>query len=179
MKNSVRVFWVGMLALAGLLFAAPSVASQEENKLLAVFFGRFANYIELPDRAASQFVITLVDENPFGSLLEDLYRGKVIGGKPVAIRYATRVEEIGQSDMLFITLVNPRSRQEAIDYATKNSILTISTAMGFAERGGIIQLDFLQQHTRIKINHAAAVKSNIRIGAPLLSLATVIRGETR
>lgn len=179
MKNCHRMVRLAVLALAGLMFAAPGLASQEENKLLAVFFGRFANYIELPDRAASQFVITLVDENPFGSLLEDLYRGKVIAGKPVAIRYATRVEDIGQSDMLFITLVNPRSRQEAIDYATKHSILTISTAMGFAERGGIIQLDFLQQHTRIKINHGAALKSNIRIAAPLLSLATVIRGDAR
>ncbi|MCF8167670.1 MAG: YfiR family protein [Rhodoferax sp.] len=154
-------------------------ASQEENKLIAVFLGRFANYIELPDRASKQFVITLVDENPFGSLLTDLYQGKLIGGKPVVIRYATRVEEIGQSDILFITLVNPKTRQEAIDYAARNSILTISTAMGFAERGGIIQLDFLQQHTRIKINHGAAVKSNIRIGAPLLSLTTVIRGDAQ
>ena len=174
MKNKVVLF---VLMLYGLLFSASGFASQEENKLMAVFFGRFASYIELPDRAATQFVITLVDENPFGSLLDDLYRGKLIGGKPVAIRHASRVEDIGQSDMLFITLVNPRTRQDAIDYATKNSILTISTAMGFAERGGIIQLDFLQQHTRIKINHAAAVKSNIRIGAALLSVATVIRGE--
>lgn len=145
--------------------------------MLAVFFGRFASYIELPQRAAEQFVITVIDENPFGSLLDDLYRGKLINGKPVLIRYATKVDEVGQCDILFITLVNPRTRQEAIDYGAKKSILTISTASGFAERGGIIQLDFLQQHTRIKINHGAAVKSNIRIGAPLLSLATVIRGD--
>jgi hypothetical protein len=110
-------------------------------------------------------------------LLTDLYRGKVINGKPVEIRHVTRVEDIGQSDILFVTLVNPARRQEAIAYARQNSILSISTSMGFAESGGIIQLDFLQQHTRIKINHGAAVKSNIKIGAPLLSLATVIRGE--
>lgn len=166
------------LLLMAQLFAGPAGASQEENKLMAVFFGRFASYIELPDRSAKHFVITLIDENPFGSLLDELYQGKVINGKPVVIRYVTRIEDIGQCDILFITLVNPRTRQDTIDYGTRNSILTISTATGFAERGGIIQLDFLQQHTRIKINHAAAVKSNIRIGAPLLSLATVIRGDT-
>ena len=169
----------GLVLLAAQVLAAPAFASEEENKLLAVFFGRFSNYIELPDRSARQFVITLIDENPFGSLLDELYKGKLINGKPVDIRYVTRVEDIGQSDILFVTLVNPRTRQEAIDYASKKSILTISTAMGFAERGGIIQLDFLQQHTRIKINHGAAVKSNIRIGAPLLSLATVIRGDAQ
>ena len=170
-----KIAW--LVLLAAQLLAAPAFAGEDEYKLLAVFFGRFSSYIELPDRSARQFVITIIDENPFGNLLDELYKGKLINGKPVEIRYVTRVDDIGQSDILFVSLVNPRTRQEAIDYASKKSILTISTAMGFAERGGIIQLDFLQQHTRIKINHAAAVKSNIRIGAPLLSLATVIRGE--
>ncbi len=174
MKNKAMAF---AFLLIGQLCAAPAWANQEENKLLAVFLGRFASYIDMPDRAAGQFVITVIDENPFGNLLDELYRGKAIGGKPVLIRYATKIDEVGQSDILFITLVNPRTRQEAIDYGIKKSILTISTAMGFAERGGIIQLDFLQQHPRIKINHASAVKSNIRIGAALLSLATVIRGD--
>jgi hypothetical protein len=172
--------WVLLVvALLAQLVAATAQASQEENRLMAVFLGRFASYIELPDRASKLFVITVIDENPFGSLLDDLYAGKMIGGKPVLIRYATKVEDVGQSDLLFITLVNPRARQDAIDYGAKHSILTVSTATGFAERGGIIQLDFLQQHTRIKINHAAALKSNIRIGAPLLSLASVIRGDAQ
>lgn len=173
----IHRLWLLLLFAAQLLCGSAS-ASQEENKLMAVFLGRFASYIELPDRGAKQFVITLIDENPFGSLLDDLYLGKLINGKPVVIRYATRIEDIGQSDLLFITLVNPSTRQDAIQYGAKNSILTISTAIGFAERGGMIQLDFLQQQTRIKINHAAALKSNIRIGAPLLSLATVVKGGT-
>jgi hypothetical protein len=174
MKN--KLVLLALLAL-GQLWPSVALASQEENKLLAVFLGRFASYIEFPENKAGQFVITVIDENPFGNLLDELYQGKVLGGKPVLIRYATKIEDVGQSDIMFITLVNPRTRQDAIDYGVKKSILTISTAMGFAERGGIIQLDFLQQHPRIKINHGAAVKSNIRIGAPLLSLATVIRGD--
>lgn len=174
MKNRLLCI---VLLLMGPLFCPLAHAGQEEIKLLAVFFGRFASYIDLPERTAGSYVITLLDDNPFGSMLDELYRGKMVGGKPVVVRYATKLEQVGQTDILFITLVNPRSRQEAIEYALKNAILTISTATGFAERGGIIQVDFVQQQTRIKINHAAAVKSNIRIGAPLLSLATVIRGD--
>lgn len=173
--------WIFLLltVLIGQLFSAPALASDEEKKLMAVFFGRFSSYIELPNKSAPKFIITLIDENPFGNLLDDLYKDKTIAGKPVEIHYVTRVEEIGQCDILFVTLVNPRSRQAAIDYARKNSILTISHASGFAERGGIIQLDFVQQRTRIKINYDAALKSNIRIGAPLLSLATVIREDAK
>lgn len=161
------------------IFSLPAYAGEEENKLMAVFFSRFSSYIELPDRSARKFVITLIDENPFGEFLNEFYRNKTISGKPVEIHLVNQSEEIGQTDILFVTLENPRARQAAIDYAQKNSILTISQAKGFAERGGIIQLDFLQQGTRIKINHDAAVKSKLRIAAPLLALATVVKGEMR
>jgi len=173
-----RIFLLAA-ALIGQMFSLSVLASEEDNKLMAVFFGRFSSYIEWPNRSDKNFVITLIDENPFGNLLDDLYKNKTIDGKPVEIHYVTQVDQIGASDILFVTLINPRARQAAIDYAQKNSILTVSHFNGFAERGGIIQLDFIQQRTRIKINYDAAVKSNIRIGAPLLSLATVIRGEVR
>lgn len=168
------------IALAGCALAAalcaPAQAGEDEKKLMAVFFGRFSSYVELPGQFADRFVITLIDENPFGSLLDELYRQKTINGKPVEVRAVTRVEDIGRTDILFITLEAPRARQAAIEHAQANSILSISHAKGFAERGGIIQVDFVQQKARLKINHDAALKSNIRIGAPLLALATVIRG---
>jgi len=165
------------LAAFALLFFWPTAwASDVERRLEAVFLGRFASYIEWPEQPRSRFVITLIDENPFGSLLDELYKDKSIHGKPIEVRYATRVDQIGQCDLLFITLDTVASRQAAIDHAQRNGILTISEAKGFAERGGVIQLNFVDQKTRIKINHDAAVRSGIRIGAPLLSIASVIGG---
>lgn len=165
------------LAAFALLISVPTAwASDVERRLEAVFLGRFASYIEWPERPRSSFVITLIDENPFGSLLDELYKDKRIHGRPIEVRYATRVDEIGHCDLLFITLDTVASRQAAIDHAQRNGILTISEAKGFAERGGIIQLNFVDQKTRIKINHDAAVRSGIRIGAPLLSIASVIGG---
>jgi hypothetical protein len=166
--------WLAALML--LIFWPTAWASDVERRLEAVFLGRFANYIEWPQHARNRFVITLIDENPFGSLLAELYQDKRIHGKPIEVRYATRVDEIGQCDLLFITLDTVASRQAAIDHAQRNGILTISEARGFAERGGIIQLNFVDQKTRIKINHDAAIRSGIRIGAPLLSIASVIGG---
>ncbi|WP_277057763.1 YfiR family protein [Trichlorobacter lovleyi] len=164
-------------ALLLVLISPPHLhASDMERRLEAVFLGRFANYIELPDRSRSRFVITLIDDNPFGGMLDQIYKDKTIHGKPIEIRTTTRVREIGKTDILFITLSTTAARQEAIDYAQRNGIVTISEARGFAERGGIIQLNFVGQKTQIKINYAAAQKSGIRIGAPLLSIATVLRG---
>ncbi|WP_306607864.1 YfiR family protein [Azonexus sp.] len=168
-----------MVGLLSLLQAPWVYAGDEERKLEAVFIGRFASYIDWPDkdRERERFVITLLDDNPFGKLLDDLYRDKRIHNKPIELRYANKLEQVGETDVLFITLRNAAARLAATEFAHKNGILTISEAKGFAESGGIIQLDFVEQKTRIKINHAAAVKSGLKIGAPLLSIATVLRGD--
>lgn len=171
--------WIA--ALLALLQAVPAWAGDEERKLEAVFIGRFASYIEwpvkTPDKVHDKFVITLLDDNPFGTLLDHLYQDKRIHGKAIELKYATRLDQVGDTDLLFITLSTVAARQAAIAHAQKSSILTISEAKGFAESGGIIQLDFVEQKARIKINHDAAVKSGLKIGAPLLSIATVLRGE--
>ncbi|MCX7897621.1 MAG: YfiR family protein [Rhodocyclaceae bacterium] len=158
-------------------FLASPLASEEEKKLQAVFIGRFASYVEWPDGRRERFVITLLDDNPFGNLLGELYHDKRINGKPVELRHARRLEEVGETDILFITVANFQARRAAIEYAQKNGILTISEIKGFAENGGIIQIDFVEQRVRIKINYDAAMKSGLKIGAPLLSIATVLRGE--
>ena len=182
-----------MVGLLSLLQAPWVYAGDEERKLEAVFIGRFASYIDWPekdkekdkekgkekgkDKERERFVITLLDDNPFGKLLDDLYRDKRIHNKRIELRYAKSLDQVGETDVLFITLSNALARLAAIEFAHKNSILTISEAKGFAESGGVIQLDFVEQKIRIKINHAAAVKSGLKIGAPLLSIATVLRGE--
>lgn len=166
-----------MVALLTLLQAPWAVAGDEERKLEAVFIGRFASYIEWPARQRERFVITLLDDNPFGPLLDNLYHDKRIHQKPIELRYANRLEQVGDTDVLFITLVSHTARLAAIAHARRHGILTISEAKGFAESGGIIQLDFVEQKARIKINHDAAVASGFRIGAPLLSIATVLRGS--
>lgn len=171
-RHLARLTW---LTLALLACTATAWAGDEERKLEAVFLGRFANYIEWPANNRSSVVITLIDDNPFGNLLDALYKDKKIHNKRVEFRHVTRVEDIGITDILFVTLDTVQRRQSTIDYAQANAILSISEARGFAERGGIIQINFVEQHPRITINHDAALRSRIRIAAPLLSIARVIK----
>ena len=175
----LRLLTHGILLLLMWSAAGLAWAGDEERKLEAVFLGRFANYIEWPANTRATVVITLIDENPFGTLLDELYKDKKIQGKPIDIKRVTKVEDIGTTDILFVTLDTVQSRQVAIDYAQKNAILSISEAKGFAERGGLIQINFVEQRPLITINHEAAVKSKIKIGAPLLSIARVIKEQAK
>ncbi|WP_263833937.1 YfiR family protein [Sulfurospirillum oryzae] len=162
------------ILLLGLVVAL-AWGSDEERKLEAAFLGRFASYIDWEAKSKEYFIITLIDENPFGSILNNLYIDKRIKGKPVLVRLVRKVEEIGLTDLLFITLNTQKDRLEAIRYAQEHSILSISESRGFAGSGGIIQLNFVDQKIRITINHDAATRSGIKIASPLLSVATVLQ----
>jgi len=167
---------VAALLFIGVLF--PLYASNQERDLQAVFVGRFAKFTQWPHQNQKFFYITLIDKDPFDHLLEELYRDKTIHDKPIKIRYVSKIEEIGYTDILFITLDNQEEVQRAIEYATKHSILTISTQRGFAQRGGIIQLSFVMQKPHLVINNAAAKDAKIQIQAPLLAIAQeIITGE--
>ena len=165
------VIWVLLLGIL-----SPAFASNQERDLQAVFLGRFAKFIEWPNTSHEKFIITLIDENPFENLLDDLYRDKTIHGKEIEIHYVTNVADIKYSDILFITLDSQKGEKEAIKYAQENSILSISAKRGFAQRGGIIQLNFVMQKSHLVINNYSALESNIKISAPLLAIAkNVIR----
>lgn len=164
----IKIILISIL-ICGVL--APAFAANEERDLQAVFLGRFAKFIEWPEKNTEKFIITLIDENPFDNLLDDLYRDKNIHNKSIEIQYVTRIDDIKETDILFITLDNPVEVQKVIEYAQKQSILTISEHRGFAQRGGIIQLNFVMQKTQLKINYASALKSKIKISSPLLAIA--------
>lgn len=66
------------------------------------------------------------------------------------------------------------ARQAAITYAQRHGILTIGDPRVSPSRSGIIQITFVEQNVLIKISYDAAVKAGLH-GAPLLSIATVLR----
>ncbi len=170
--------------VCGVLLCSTALAwaSDVQLQLKAVFLGRFASYVQwMQEDDHATFEIAVLGSNPFGSQLHTLYTDKRIQGKPVHIRVARDLSELQQlempPDMLFVALPTVAARQAAIAYARIHGILTVSDAKGFAEQGGIIQMNFVEQNVQIKINYDAAVQSGLQIAAPLLSIATVLRGN--
>mgnify|MGYP005856460491 CR=1 FL=1 len=98
-----------MITLIILSMTMPVLASNQELDLQAVFLGKFAKFIQWPQQNKAKFIITLIDENPFDNLLDALYKDKTIHSKPIEIRYVTQIEDIKDTDILFITLAACRT----------------------------------------------------------------------
>lgn len=152
-------------------------ALNSEIDLKAVFIGRFSKFITWPETDRDKFIITVIDTNPFEDKLDKLYGDKKIHNKPIELRYVTSIKDIKDSDILFITMSNQREVKKILNYAKENSILTVSDNKGFAERGGIIQIDFIMRKVKLKINNEASKNANIKISSSLLNISEVIGGD--
>ena len=155
----------------------PTYANDDEAKLKAIFIGRFASYIESPTQEFENFSIFVIGNESLASALKIFYQDKKILGKEVIIGSTKKLDDIKNANIIYIGSSNSSERKKIIKLAQQKHILTISDALGFAESGGIIQMNFVAQKTQIKINHSAAIKSQIRIKAPLLSIATVLEDK--
>lgn len=175
MRRRTLLAWLPVL----LLGSRSGLAMDDETQLKAVILGRFASYIDWPQPSRHDtFTIALLGGEALAATLERIYRQQRIHGKPVRIRPLRHLSELADCDLLYIDLPTAAARRQAIERAAALGILSVGDALGFAELGGVIQLNVVAQNIRVKINHVAAVRAGFRIAAPLLSIATVLREDT-
>ncbi len=159
-----------------IFFIIPLHAYESENKLKVVIVGKVAKYVTYNNNNFDTFRITIL-RNPFGELFDDVYKDKKIKSKPVRIKYIDEISELESTDILYIPKVNTVELSHILKETQNKNILTISDTRGFAQRGGIIQLYFVSQKLKLKINTNSAQLQDIKIKPTLLRIADVVKGN--
>jgi hypothetical protein len=168
------VLLLAMAAIAPLTGPARAEApSAPEYQLKAVFIYNFDQFVEWPEgafaKSDSPLVITVLGDNPFGNVLEQVTRGKRIRGHEIVVHYAQDVARIGQTHVLFVAAPYNQNPAELLRGLT--GVLTIGDTDNFAEAGGMIRFYSERSKLRFEINTRAAEKAGIRVSAKLLHLA--------
>jgi len=151
-------------------------AYESEDKLKVVIIGKTAKYITCKENNLDTFVITVL-RNPYGELFDEVYKDKKIKSKPVIIKYIDDINDLGESDILYIPKVSAAELSDILQHTENQNILTVSDTRGFAQKGGIIQLYFVSQRLKLKINTHSANLQNIKIKPTLLRIAEVVKGN--
>ncbi|PHQ92784.1 MAG: hypothetical protein COB42_00130 [Sulfurimonas sp.] len=160
-----------------LSFSTLNAASSQDDVKVAII-GKLSNFITWKSPSNNQnFIITVVGDKAFKKHLYTKYNEKNINSKKVLVLYVDSIDDLRPSDILYTGKLSQTEQYKFINYSKKNSILSISEAYGFAQRGGIIQLYFVSQNLKFKINHKASIQSNLKINAALLSIATIVKGK--
>jgi hypothetical protein len=168
-----------LLCLASTALGVPAdQAPTSEYQVKAAFIYNFAKFIEWPrdslraDEGA--FVITVLGEDPFGAILDDSLRGKTINNQKIMIRRVARAEDIGDSQILFISDSERENLPKILKQLATAAILTVGEMDHFAERGGIIRFETDKRRIRLEINVVVAERARLKISSELLKLARIV-----
>lgn len=164
-----------ILAVGGLVHAAEVIP--KEYKLKAAFIYNFAKFVEWPASVfpnnGSPIVIGVLGRNPFGNELLDAVRDRRIDGRSIEIKQVRTAAEAGATQILFVSAGEERNFG-ALKNVLGIGVLTVGESALFAKQGGTINFNLAGDKLRFEINMAAARRSDLRISAQLLKLATSI-----
>jgi hypothetical protein len=153
-------------------------APPAEYQLKAVFLFNFAQFVEWPPEAFPEaqtpLIIGVLGEDPFGIYLDDTVRGEKVNNRPLIVQRYHRLDEIKTCHILFVSQ-SEANRLEPIFTSLKGrNTLTVSDAVGFAQRGGMIRFVTERNKIRLRINLEAAKAANLTISSKLLRPAEIV-----
>ena len=153
-------------------------AAHREYLIKAAFLYNFAKFIDWPAEAfpndRTPLTLCIFGEDPFGVALESI-KGKTVKGRKLVIQHSTRVEDLEQCHILFVSASEEKRLRPILSGLRGKTILTVSDMNGFARRGGIINLVTEKSKIRFEVNVEVTELAGLKISSKLLKLAKIVR----
>jgi hypothetical protein len=149
-----------------------------DTEVKAAFLYQFPKFIEWPDSAFtdsnSPFLIGVLGDDPFGSTLDKMVKGKTINGRKIIVKRSNSVDNLQNCQIVFISSSEKNRLSRIIDGFKGSNALTVSDINGFAKKGGVIGFVYRDNKIAIQINVEAAKRSKLKISSNLLRLAEIV-----
>jgi hypothetical protein len=154
----------------------------DEYLVKAAFLFNFAEFIEWPADALKgpedPISICVLDQNPFGSALEDVVRDKTVANRAFLVHVVT-AQQASKCQIVFVTVAGRKRFRSHLQELSGHSILTVGEAEDFAINGGVINFKLKDERVRIEIDTGAGERASPRISSKLLSLAEIAKRQTK
>ena len=169
-----------LLLVVMLAYPLPTTGEDREYQMKAVFLDKFTRFVQWPEASAvadttRPFVLGVIGDNPFGTLLERIYAERQIEDSPVDIRYLTGLDGIADCHLLFIANSADDRLADILARTRDKPILTVADTKGFAERGVLINLYRQKGKVKFEINERAVHASGLTFSYLLLNLARIVQ----
>ena len=155
-------------------------AAYGEYTVKAAYLYNFAKFVEWPpevlgDRSVP-LSICILGQDPFGDAI-DAIKDKSVKGRKLVIRRYSGVEDLKVCHIIFISPSEKENLKGILEKIKDMHVLTVSDMEGFADRGGMINLNKVQKKIRLEINLDAAQHSGLKMSSKLLKIAKIIKGD--
>jgi hypothetical protein len=142
-----------------------------EYEVKAAYLYHLAKLADWPDPAPpdSPFSVCLLGDHPIAPWLPRL-EGKTVRGRPIGIRYLRQEGQSPGCQILFLSACH------AVGAVERQPVLTVGDCPGFAEGGGMVELEREGDKVRLNVNLAAVRSAGLRFDPHLLKLARAVGG---
>jgi hypothetical protein len=161
------------LSLVFLFLLALNIpANSQEEKYIALSVYNFTRNIDWPDGSKDgDFVIDVVGHKSVYDKLLELTTGRKVGTKNILVRYLESIDNISQSDILFVGFWQSKDITKVIEKVNNAHTLIISEKEGMIEKGSGINFVIVDNTIKFEISQANTEKYGIRVGEVLLKMA--------
>jgi len=186
-RGVVRLAQLRFLLFALLLssFISPVFAASSEvrHQVRAQFIYNFINYVEWPDDAfetpSSSMKICLYGDVPFSSYLLS-FSGSLIGERALTFIISKALGDVAMG--CHILYVGDDRRAELPTFWDQIKfvyVLSLGEQEGFSDNGGVVNIMRTQDKLEFDVNISNAMANGLFLDSDLLSLARVIKRNTK
>jgi hypothetical protein len=160
---------------------APQERAAPEYEIKAAFLYNFAVFVEWPLSAfpddRSPFVVGVVGRDPFGSILEETFRGKDVGGRRISVQRVSTAKDLGACHLVFVSSSERESMPRILESLKGSPTLTVGEMDGFAARGGCVGFYAEDRKVRFEINLPTVKRAGLKVSSKLLRLARILETQ--
>ena len=151
-----------------------------EYQVKAVFLHHFTRFVDWPPPpdgsipAAKPFVVGVLGQDPFGSVLDEVTAGETVRDSPIEVRRLDSIENVSECDLLFVSRSEQSHLPDIFAQLAGRPVLTLGDSENFAQRGGMIGFITRNNRVHLQINLTAARAAGFSINSNLLRAATIV-----
>jgi hypothetical protein len=156
--------WAAALVLALSMPAAFPAQFANEYEVKAAFLFNFTRFVDwMPSSRNAPFCIGVYGADPFHGALEEVVKGRSMGGRAIAVKHFKPEEDPADCEIVFISVVDPRKVAKILIQLKDAPILTVGDA------------PVEDNKVKLQINPGAALRAHLQVSSKLLSLASLVR----
>lgn len=157
------------------LYGQQKIGAAVEYTIKSANIYKICKFTEWPGMfdTTRPFVISVIGEIEDGKEIV-IPEDKLIGNRKIDIRKINSIDEIKDSEALFIYSSVLDSLDLIIEYVKDKPILTFSDTEGFAERGVIFNFYIEDDFIKFEINRRYAQQSHVKLNSQLFALGRII-----
>ena len=170
----LRALFLLVVALAS---ARPTAAQVTEYDVKAAYLFNFLQFVTWPPTAfasaASPLQLCVAGRDSLGTLLRNLTRTEVVGGRGITVTIVQGTDDLQRCHLLFLSDGTPAAG--SLRAVASRPVLTVGESEDFLAAGGMIRFVVSDNRVRFDVSTRPAARAGLTLSSRLLQVARQVQ----